>query len=181
MKKEIKGFVCGVIAATTLGAIGTFAAGVWENIPVLKNDIKVVVNGNEVTSDNFLYNDTTYLPLRAVSTALSVNVEYDEITNTAYIGGKEDSKIVSKYVPEDINIKISSYLKDGIYYLNVRYIIDEAEIKNINVNTNFNDVLNRVDTTKLVIGDKSWLITEIDSSLYIPYDTYVDEIEPLLR
>lgn len=180
MKKEIKGFICGVIATTVIAGAAS-AAGIWDNISVLRNDINIIVNGSEVTADNFVYNDTTYLPLRAVSTALGANVEYDDLTNTAYISGKGNSKIVSKYVPEDINIKISSYLKDGVYYLNVRYIIDEAEIKNINVNTNFNDVLNRVDTTELVIGDKSWLITEIDSSLYIPYDTYVDEIEPLLK
>lgn len=80
-------------------AVSSFAAGVWENIPVLRNDIKVIVNGEEITADNFLYNDTTYLPLRAIGEALDKDVQYDEQTNTAIISEKGDSELT-----ENINI-----------------------------------------------------------------------------
>lgn len=91
MKKELKGFVCGVLTVSVIGACAS-AAGIWDKIDVLRNDIKVVVNGKEISVDNFLYNDTTYIPLRAVSTALGENVEYDETTGTAYIGEKPVSQ-----------------------------------------------------------------------------------------
>ena len=63
--------------------MSAMANGIWEKIDVVRNDVQVVVNGVGVTADNFLYNDTTYLPLRAVGEALDLNVQYDEETKTA--------------------------------------------------------------------------------------------------
>lgn len=86
MKKELKGFVCGIVTAAILGTGFVFAAGQWKTIDVLENDITVMVDGQQVTESNFVYNDRTYLPLRAVAEAVGKPVEYDEATNTAYIG-----------------------------------------------------------------------------------------------
>lgn len=86
MKKELKGFVCGFTTMAVLSAGVASASGFWDTINVLRNDISVVVNGENITADNFVYNDTTYLPLRAVSEALNQTVSYDENSNTAYIG-----------------------------------------------------------------------------------------------
>lgn len=85
MKKFISGLIIGAVVSTTITAV---ASGVWDKIDVLKNDINIIVNGENITADNFVYNDTTYLPLRAVSEALNQPVDYDETTNTAYIGTK---------------------------------------------------------------------------------------------
>ena len=97
----MKKFICGlVIGSICTLSIGSLANGVWDNISVLKNDINVVVNGETVTADNFLYNDITYLPLRAVSEALGESVNYDDKTNTAYIGLQKNSEtITGKYTP----------------------------------------------------------------------------------
>lgn len=86
MKKFILGFISGAIL---FGAAGTFAADVWQSINVLPNTIKVIVDGKEVQADNFLYNDTTYLPIRAVSEALKMNVQYDNVTSTAIISNAD--------------------------------------------------------------------------------------------
>lgn len=86
MKKELKGFICGVLTTALLTCTLTFAAGQWKTIDVLENDITVIVDGKQVTESNFVYNDRTYLPLRAVAEAVNKPVEYDEETNTAYIG-----------------------------------------------------------------------------------------------
>lgn len=88
MKKFILGFIAGgIICATITG----FATEAWQNITVLPNTIKVVVNGKEVQADNFLYNDTTYLPIRAVSEALGKDVQYDAETSTAIISNETDT------------------------------------------------------------------------------------------
>ena len=95
-------------------AVSSFAAGVWENIPVLRNDIKVIVNGEEITADNFLYNDTTYLPLRAIGEALDKDVQYDEQTNTAIINEKGDSELtenINKYTPPDFMLENEDYIR----------------------------------------------------------------------
>ncbi len=172
MKKEIKGFVCGVVVATIIGAGMASAAGTWESIDVLKNDINIVVNGQPVEVDNFLYNDTTYVPLRAVSSTLGENVDYDETTNTAYIGERVDNTIEpNKDIPKDllpitidgvpmvatgriggriIDIEYDDKTGEGVY------ILDDGTEKRIKC------------------------IFTMDR-IYIPYDTYVDEIEPLLK
>ena len=104
MKKEFKGFICGVLATAVVGLGVVSASGVWDNISVLRNDINVVVNGRDVTADNFLYNDTTYLPLRAVSEALNQSVSYDESTNTAYIGMGSPNQTVSNTNTEEAKV-----------------------------------------------------------------------------
>lgn len=111
MKRELKGFACGVIAAALAAGGVSFAAGQWKTIDVLENDITVMVDGKQVTEDNFVYNDRTYLPLRAVADAVGKPVDYDEATNTAYIGTKPDEveyNITLDFLGRD-DIGISQY------------------------------------------------------------------------
>lgn len=51
------------------------------------NDIKINLNGNNVvtSSEPFIINGTTYLPVRALAEALGLNVEWDATTNTVKI------------------------------------------------------------------------------------------------
>ena len=62
MKGNMKSFICGMLVMGVISCAGAYATDVWQNINVLPNTIKVVVDGKEVQADNFLYNDTTYLP-----------------------------------------------------------------------------------------------------------------------
>lgn len=175
----MKKFICGLLIGSicTL-SIGSLANGVWDNISVLKNDINVVVNGETVTADNFLYNDITYLPLRAVSEALGETVEYDETDNTAYIGERVDKDTMkSKYTPP-VDLKNYTILDNEIYYITAQYIIDLAENKGLKTNV---DELIMNDKLELEIDGKTWYMVFIDLQRCIPYDTYVDEIEPLLK
>lgn len=182
MKKEFKGFVCGVLATAIVGLGVASASGVWDNISVLRNDISVVANGNEVDADNFLYQDTTYLPLRAVSTALGENVEYDETTNTAYIGERKDTTMIkSKHTPPDEPL-IWGFIdeKDGIYYISPGYIEEVVGVNYMREHTNYSEIYNGT-ATQLIINGKAWDLVKIDDYLDIPYDTYVEEILPLLK
>lgn len=182
MKKFVAGFLSG---ALMFGIIGAGASGIWDNIEVLRNDIKVVVNGNEITSDNFLYNDTTYLPLRAVSEALNQPVSYDEVTNTAYIGERNDNmqtqEVTGKYTPTTEEMEYCQ-IYDGKYYIKVEYIGIKYHLKEEGRKYYINwDEASQM----MILSDKTneigrWKVTFIDALSYIPYDTYVDEIEPLL-
>lgn len=82
MKKMLVGIIIGLVTGVSASVV---ASGVWEKIDVLRNDIKVIVKGQEIDADNFLYNDTTYLPLRAIGEALGLGVSYNEENNTAII------------------------------------------------------------------------------------------------
>lgn len=180
MKRFITGFLSGAVLFT---AVGSLATGIWDKIDVLKNDIKVVVNGNDVKADNFLYNDTTYLPLRAVSNAFGVAVNYDEVSNTAYIGERKDEvMIISKYIPSE-DIKGWCEVKDGIYYIEGNYAY--GIVAGMGYLSEYR-IAKDEDTGEMVISKNNvelgrWEIIMIDGWSYVPYDTFVDEIEPLLK
>jgi len=85
MKKNFKFLALGiVIGALTVNATA-LADIIWEKIDVVRNRVVVMVNGEKIEADNFLYNDTTYVPIRAVAEALGQNVDYED--GIAYIGG----------------------------------------------------------------------------------------------
>ncbi len=97
MKKDfIKGITVGFVLAIGIGCIAAFAETYRTQIDAVYNDIKIVVNGKQITPkdvdgntvDPFISNGTTYLPVRAISNALEQAVDWDGETNTVYIGGK---------------------------------------------------------------------------------------------
>ena len=187
MKKELKGFICGATATATLICGGAFAAGQWKTIDVLENDITVFVDGKQVTEPNFLYNDKTYLPLRAVAEAVNKPVEYDEATNTAYIGTKPNT-------PASVLSLTNTYqaLKDGIYlyegndgrkYVKIKeansiaFRIDGFEAYGIKADDNDPNIwiyekYNALSDTRIIIA-KGTLFT-VDNELYMLADDFIN-------
>lgn len=103
-KDKIKGFAIGALSmAVLLTASSALADPVSKQISAVYNGIKLVVNGNPVTPqdsdgnvvDPFIADGSTYLPVRAVSTALGMPVEWDGKTQTVYIGKKPDGSLTS--------------------------------------------------------------------------------------
>lgn len=92
MKGNIKSFVSGcIVAATVVGLVGSAAATVGQKTVALDyNDIKVTLDGKRVTLvdangkavEPFAIDGTTYLPVRAVSDALGLEVGWDSATST---------------------------------------------------------------------------------------------------
>jgi len=72
----------------------TFATSNIIEIHVLKNQVVVEVNGDKVPVDNFLYEGTTYVPLRAVSEMLGADVGWIGETRTATIDTTSSGKEV---------------------------------------------------------------------------------------
>lgn len=103
MKKErTKGFAAGLLVAVlALGLIGTASATIGKRtVEVDYTDIKIELNGEKVTPvdangnavEPFAINGTTYLPVRAVSNALGLDVGWDGATSTVKLaGGAENS------------------------------------------------------------------------------------------
>lgn len=184
MKNNIKSFICGMLVMGVISGVAAIAADNWQTISVLPNTIKVVVDGKEVQADNFLYNDTTYLPIRAVSEALKMDVQYDNATSTATISEKKEDDnmaVTSKYVPsDDIMEKYLFQQENGIWYADINYVYDyifehgykmkwDADAETMTVLKDDN-MLYSTDVKKL-----------IDGTHFLPYDQFVDEIEPLLK
>ena len=50
---------------------------VIRQIEVWQNSIEIYVEGEKIIADNFVYNDTTYVPIRAVAESLGATVDWD--------------------------------------------------------------------------------------------------------
>lgn len=93
-RNTIKGIATGFILTAVAGGTLAFAEPVKQNIEAVYNDIKIVIHGEQITPKDgdgnivnpFIYDGTTYLPIRAVSEALGETVAWDGSTNTVYIG-----------------------------------------------------------------------------------------------
>lgn len=114
------------------------------NISVYENLIKVVANGSNIDVPNYLYNGTTYIPLRAVSEALGANVEWDGEMKTAIITGNEGQaeSAFSDEAEDYISImflfsgmrQLSEYPTEIISYLDNALIWSVAEYNDSAIN-----------------------------------------------
>lgn len=95
MRDMIKGAIAGVLATLILGAGGlTIAKQATEKVDITYRDIKIVLDKKAVTPKDangnavepFIYNGTTYLPVRAVASALNLEVGWDDVNSTVYLG-----------------------------------------------------------------------------------------------
>lgn len=83
------------VAALVMGAAPAAYAKVANmDIPVMFNNIKIVVDGKELKTDKepFTYEGTTYLPVRAVGEAVGKNVTWDAASKTVILGETEQKE-----------------------------------------------------------------------------------------
>lgn len=97
MKKKTLTLLLALALSLGMFTMGALAASGTRTLEVTFKDIKLVVDGTEVVPKDaagnvvepFVYNGTTYLPVRAVGEALGKGVTWDGNTNTVYIGNAQ--------------------------------------------------------------------------------------------
>ena len=90
MRKLLVAVLCCTLALVTVA----YATNATKTIQAAYMDIKLVIDGVPVTPKDsngtvvepFIYNGTTYLPVRAVGEALGKQVTWDGKTKTVYLG-----------------------------------------------------------------------------------------------
>lgn len=132
MKKQLKNPAIVIVAAALVCAIlSACTANYIKWIRVDDRSISLYVDGELVVPKDaagkivepFIYNGTVYLPALAVSEALGKIAEWDEATNSIYIGGRgpqEITEITVSNAEELINALGSNkriYMKEGVYNL----------------------------------------------------------------
>ena len=96
MKKRLQGLVAGVLIGTILTSGAVFAKTGTDIIEALYNNIKIYVDGVKIEPKDatgnvvepFIYNGTTYLPVRAVGEAIGRTVTWDGAAHSVYLGDK---------------------------------------------------------------------------------------------
>lgn len=97
MKDKVKGLIVGLTIGSLISGTAAFAAG--SQIEVAFRSLKYMFDGVEKAPDGskgFIYEGSTYVPLRFVSEALGKKVEWDEANETIWIGNNPN-KIVATY------------------------------------------------------------------------------------
>ena len=103
-KLRLQGILIGAIITAIILTGTALGATVVKNLEVTYRDIKLVIDGNLVTPKDavgnvvepFIYNGTTYLPVRAVAEAVGKSVDWDGDTSTVYLGGIIDYEVHSQ-------------------------------------------------------------------------------------
>lgn len=96
MKQKLQGLFAGALICTMLTSAMVFAKEGSETINVIYDNIKILIDGKEFepTDANgnavepFIYNGTTYLPVRAIATAFDKDVDWEAQTSTVSLGSK---------------------------------------------------------------------------------------------
>jgi hypothetical protein len=123
MKKVICIALILIISTTSI----IFAAASSINISVVANQAKITVDGKLITADNFLYNGTTYVPLRAISENLSCNVSWDQQTKTASITSNRNTSSVNNDVSQNVYDAIAITNDYVILKENIEFLKDYSE------------------------------------------------------
>lgn len=98
MFKRLQGVLIGVLVGAVLTSGIVFAEEISKTINAVYMNVKLVVDGVQIEPKDangnyvepFIYNGTTYLPVRAVGTAFGKDVSWDGDTATVYVGGQVD-------------------------------------------------------------------------------------------
>ncbi len=130
-KDKIKGFLAGASVAVILCSTTVFADSISKAVTAVYNNIKIVIDGEEITPKDangnvvepFIVDGTTYLPVRAVASALGKDVNWDGNTNTVYIGEMPvnknqfsvDISTLESFAGTNLLSIGSSYITGGIF------------------------------------------------------------------
>lgn len=125
MKKRIQGVIAGGLIGAILTSGAVFAKQASETLEVIYDNIKILIDGKEYqpTDANgnpvepFVYNGTTYLPVRAIANAFDKEVDWEPQTSTVTLGSKNydwlDQMGYVNYETTGYENALSSWSKNG--------------------------------------------------------------------
>lgn len=101
MSKRLQGMICAFLICAFIADGTTSASKLEKAIDVTYRDIKIMINGEELIPKDaagnivepFIYNGTTYLPVRAISEAFGRDVNWNNDTSTVTVSGQPAKKM----------------------------------------------------------------------------------------
>ena len=84
--KKIGISVASFALLTTVLVIDVYGAGLKRTIEVSEQPVNVIVDGQKMEGESFLYNGVTYVPARTLGEALGKEVGWDQNTRSVFVG-----------------------------------------------------------------------------------------------
>ncbi len=126
MTKRLQGLIAGVLIGTTLTNGVVYAKQIGKTAELFYNNIKITLNGQKIQPKDvngndvepFIIKGTTYLPVRAVASALGINVYWDGSTNTVALSNQKTENVATGFETSVVANEIS-VIKE--YYWETNY------------------------------------------------------------
>lgn len=118
MKRKIGSILIGMIIGIIFSSSIVFAANTSTSINVYFKNLKYMFDGIEQipsTGKGFIYEGTTYVPLRFIGEALGKNIIWDGASETIWIGKKEGE---FQYLSETEYARLDGVAKDKLSFDN---------------------------------------------------------------
>lgn len=120
MRKWLRGFVSGcTVMIILMSSVSVYASGgVQEMIDVMMNNVKLNVDGNNVSNEgenyklsngdevpfSLLYKGTTYLPIRKISELIDYEIAWEGESNTISLNNPDVNSVINPIVEEEPDI-----------------------------------------------------------------------------
>lgn len=109
MKKSVKIIALTVVAILVVSCFAVLGANISKQVDIYYRNIKININGTEHNPTNaqgetvepFIYDGTTYLPVRAVADALGMDVAWDDATSTVTLTDKSSGNVNKEFVRQE--------------------------------------------------------------------------------
>lgn len=115
MKSNIKSFVLGALVTSLFTGSVAYAAG-GNQIEVYFKNLKYMIDGVEkkpTEGQGFIYEGTTYVPLRFIGESLGKEINWDGATETIWVGKRDDSV---KYLADLEYARTDGVAKNSLFF-----------------------------------------------------------------
>ena len=121
MKSTLKGYLIGVLSTVLLFSCISYAASTTKTIDVIYDNIKIykdnvlceAKDANGTVVEPFVYNGTTYMPVRGTANLAGIDVTWDGATKSVYLWDEiaaEDTYLLATRLPYEKSTYCYLYL-----------------------------------------------------------------------
>ncbi len=128
MKKLLITTTC---ITTLLLSTSIFAESITKMIEVTSAPNTIFVNNSKISTDSFLYNGTTYVPLRAITEAMGAKVDFDSANKKISINSPvaTSSSNMDNFTPKQL--RAISLIKEWTSFFNLSRSEVQKSLKNM--------------------------------------------------
>lgn len=181
MKDKVKGLVLGALLGSAITGTAAYASGV--QIEVFFRPLTYIFDGVEKSpseGQGFIYEGSTYVPLRFVSEALGKEVGWDEATGTIMVDEPGAREVIAMYQDGETTYKITQAMLDKQIAINLFYspgnsqYADDVNYRNHMISESVSYLLAEARVSPEILEQAAAKSPEQLAGLKVTFDKYYD-------